>query len=106
MLAVVFLAWFAVSTFRLWSSDDQPQVPVLDLVLARAAPMVIALLLLHSAVDYPLRTEALMVLFAIACAYLVPRPATQSTQIPAGVESYAPENIDRARKRYQGIGFD
>jgi hypothetical protein len=63
--------------------------------------MVIALLLLHSAVDYPLRTEALMVVFAIACAYLVPPRATQPTQIPAGVESYAPESTDRG-KRYQG----
>jgi len=102
VLAIGFLAWFAASTFRLWSSGEQPQAPVLDLVLARAAPMAIALLLLHSAVDYPLRTEALMVVFAIACAYLVPRRATQPTQ-PEGVESYTPESTDRARRRYKGI---
>src|SRR5262249_7641670 len=76
VLAIGFLAWFASSTFRLWNnSSDQPQAPGLDLVLARAAPMVIALLLLHSTVEYPLRSEALMVVFAIACAYLVPRNA-------------------------------
>ena len=34
--------------------------------------IVIVLLLLHSAVDFPLRTAALTVLFAIACAYLIP----------------------------------
>ncbi len=102
VLAIGFLAWFAASTFRLWSSGEQPQAPVLDLVLARAAPMAIGLLLLHSAVDYPLRTEALMVVFAIACAYLVPRRATQPTQ-PEGVESYTPESTDRARRRYKGI---
>jgi len=101
VLAVGFLAWFAASTLRVWTSDDQSQAPVLDLVLAQAAPMVIALLLLHSAVEYPLRTEALMVVFAIACAYLIPRRATQPTQIPAGVKSYALESTDRSRKRYQ-----
>jgi hypothetical protein len=99
VLAIGFLAWFAASTIRLWSSSDQPQAPGLDLVLARAAPMVIALLLLHSTVEYPLRSEALMVVFAIACAYLVPRRATQPYEIPAGVESYAPKTIDRSRKR-------
>jgi hypothetical protein len=89
VLAIGFLAWFAASTFRPWSRGGQPQAPVLDLVLARAAPMVIVLLLLHSTVEYPLRSEALMVVFAIACAYLVPRRATQSAQTPAEVECYA-----------------
>ena len=72
VIAVGFLAWFAVSSFRLWSSG-QPEGPVLDLALAQAASIVIGLLLLHSAADYPLRTAALSVLFAIACAYLIPR---------------------------------
>jgi len=71
MLIVAFLAWFAASTFRLWRSG-QPERPVLDLALARAASIVIVLLLLHSVVDYPLRIPALSVLFAIACAYLMP----------------------------------
>jgi len=71
VLALCFLAWLATSTFRLWSSD-QPKRPVLDLALARAAPIVIVLLLLHSVLDFPLRIPALSVLFAIACAYLVP----------------------------------
>jgi hypothetical protein len=33
---------------------------------------VIVLILLHSVVDYPLRTPTLSVLFAIACAFLIP----------------------------------
>jgi O-antigen ligase len=71
VLALCFLAWLATSSFRLWSSD-QPKRPVLDLALARAAPIVIVLLLLHSVIDFPLRITALLVLFAIACAYLIP----------------------------------
>src|SRR5262249_8213650 len=98
--------WFAASTFRVWSSGGQPQAPVLDLALVQAAPMVIGLLLLHSTVEYPLRSEALMVVFAIACAYLVPLRATQAKEISAGVKSYAPEHTDRSRKRHQGHLID
>lgn len=72
MIAVGFLAWLAASTFRLWRRGHQ-ETPVLDLALAQAAPIVIGLLLLHSAVDYPLRTAALSVLFAVSCAYLITR---------------------------------
>jgi O-antigen ligase len=72
VLAVGFLAWFAASTFRLWDSR-QPEAPVLDLALAQAASIVIVLLLLHSVVDFPLRIPAVSVLFAMACAFLIPR---------------------------------
>jgi O-antigen ligase len=72
ILVVGFLAWFAASTFRLWRGG-RPEGPVLDVALAQAASMVIVLLLLHSVVDYPLRIPALSVLFAMACAYLIPR---------------------------------
>src|SRR5262249_52879177 len=40
VLAIGFLAWLAASTFRVWNSDGQPPAPILDLVLARAMPMV------------------------------------------------------------------
>jgi hypothetical protein len=101
VLAIGFLAWFAASIFRLWSSSGElPEGPVLDVALARAAPMVIALLLLHSAVDYPLRTEALMVVFAIGCAYLVPWRATQPTAIAAAQVSGSESN-QRTPNRYR-----
>jgi O-antigen ligase len=76
ILVVGFLAWFAAATFGLWRSG-RPQGPVLDLALARAASIVIVLLLLHSVVDYPLRIPALSVLFAIACAYLIPQRSAE-----------------------------
>jgi hypothetical protein len=71
ILIVGFLGWFGVATFRLWSRR-QPEVPVLDLALAEAASIVIVLLLLHSLVEFPLRTPTLSVLFAMACAFLIP----------------------------------
>ena len=70
LLAVCFLVWFTVSTYGLWSGGRP--APVLDLALARAASIVIVLLLLHSVVDYPLRIPTVSVLFAMACAYLIP----------------------------------
>ncbi len=70
VLVLGFSAWFAASTFRLWSSG-QPGAPVLDLALAEAASIVVVLLLSHSTVDYPLRIPTLSVLFAIACAFLI-----------------------------------
>jgi O-antigen ligase len=89
VLAVGFLAWLAASTFKLWNSG-QSEAPVLDLALARAAPIVIVLLLLHSVVDYPLRTAALSVLFAIACAFLIPRRRIENNaEMSAGVQRFA-----------------
>jgi hypothetical protein len=83
IVTIGFLVWVVAMTFRLWS-HGQPEESVLDLALARAAPIVIVLLLLHSAVDYPLRTTALSVLFAIACGYLIP---------PRGIEQGAPMSV-------------
>jgi O-Antigen ligase len=92
VLAVGFLAWLTASTFKLWSTG-QPEARVLDLALARAAPIVIVLLLLHSMVDYPLRTAALSVLFAVACGYLVPWPRIETrTEISAARERFASAN--------------
>ncbi len=72
-LALSFLGWFSVASARLWR-DDVPSGRVLDNALAGAGSILIVLLLLHSAVDYPLRTTALMTLFALACALLVRPP--------------------------------
>jgi O-antigen ligase len=96
ILVLGFLAWFAASTFRLWRGG-QPEGPMLDLALAQAASIVIVLLLLHSVVDYPLRIPALSVLFAIACAYLIPpRRIALSAEMSAGIERFAPKNVGRA----------
>jgi len=67
-----FLAWLVASLFRVWKSGE-PEAPILDLALAQAASISIVLLLLHSAIDFPLRIATVTVLFAIACAYLIPK---------------------------------
>jgi len=88
LLVLGFLAWLTFSTYRWWSSAQQ-QGPVLDLALARAAPIVIILLLLHSVLDYPLRIPTVSVLFAIACAYLIP-PRRSKDEMSARVATSHP----------------
>jgi O-Antigen ligase len=91
-LTVGFLAWLVASIFGLWKRGE-PETPVLDLALAQAASIVIVLLLLHSANDYPLRIAAVTVLFAVACAYLIlGRKIEHSAELSAGIETFAPEN--------------
>jgi O-antigen ligase len=68
---VGFLIWFAQAGARVWRAP-QTQSVVLDRALAQAASITIGLLLIHSAMDYPLRTTAIMVVFAYCCALLIP----------------------------------
>jgi O-antigen ligase len=68
---VAFLIWFVFASFGAWRAPlDRGRA--LDRALPQAASIVVILVLLHSAVDYPLRTTALMTLFAFCCALLVP----------------------------------
>jgi O-antigen ligase len=66
----LFLVWFGLAAVKLWwkPPDD---LSAFDCTLGRAATVVIALLLAHSLVDYPMRTEAIMAVFAVSCALLI-----------------------------------
>ncbi len=59
----LFLCWFIPCGWRLWLGQRKD-------AMALAATIVIATEMLHSIVDYPLRTAALSALFAIAIAHL------------------------------------
>lgn len=61
-----FFIWFLSRVRAVWTAEAAPDY------FARAASLAIALLLLHSFVDYPLRTHALFGLFALSCALLAP----------------------------------
>jgi O-antigen ligase len=63
-----FLVWFGTASYRCWRSPRaDSSLSTLDRCLPRAATLVVLLLLLHSGVDYPLRTTAVSTLFAFAC---------------------------------------
>jgi O-antigen ligase len=81
VLAAVFVAWWAWATIRVWrnrAGRGARRVPrfasALDAGLARAASLGVALLLLHSLLDYPLRTTALACVFAWLCAMMLRAP--------------------------------
>jgi hypothetical protein len=66
-----FSAWLIAAALRVWRRDNR-EGSMTDRALARAASLIIILLALHSFVDFPLRTSALMAVFALACAMLIP----------------------------------
>jgi O-antigen ligase len=70
LILVGFLAWFAARCRAAWRRPEHPGAAA----QARAGSLIIAMILLHSTVDYPLRTVAMATLFAFACALLVPAP--------------------------------
>jgi O-antigen ligase len=66
ILMIGFVAWYLVASLKVWRTGSNS---IEDLLL-RAASLIILLLLLHSIFDYPLRTRALMGLFAVCCGFL------------------------------------
>ena len=72
IVVLAFLAWFFPAAVKAWRAPAGRDV--LDRCLPQAATISIVLLLLHSFVDYPLRTTALSSLFAFACAHCEPGP--------------------------------
>lgn len=72
LLLLLFLAWWGRRTLRAWRGDFE------GASLARAGSVAIGVVLLHSLVDYPIRTAAIAALFAVACAFLVPYVAPRA----------------------------
>jgi len=66
----LFVIWLGFNSVRLWWKP-LALASALDSSLARAATVVIALLIAHSFVDYPLRTEAIMAIVAFSCALMI-----------------------------------
>ncbi|HYI43479.1 MAG TPA: O-antigen ligase family protein, partial [Sphingomicrobium sp.] len=86
ILLVLFLAWWAVQTVRVWRSG-------LTGYYARAATIASGALLAHSLVDYPLRTAALSSIFGMCLAFMAqPKPPKEAV---AG---------DRRGARHMAIG--
>jgi O-antigen ligase len=77
VIAGAFLVWWGRATLAAWRPFPKVQFEI-DYLLPRAASISGFCLLLHSVVDYPLRTTCMSVVFAFTCALLVapvaPRP--------------------------------
>lgn len=75
LLVLAFLGWWASRTAAIWRSKLSDRY-------ARAASIASASLLVHSIVDYPLRTVALSAILA-ACLAVMARPRTRDENAPA-----------------------
>lgn len=95
VLAVAFFVWFGRVLFAVWIKPRSDS-PAHDTLLACASSLIIIVLLLHSLVDYPLRTTALGALFAFFCGILA---------APVAVASVPRERpLPRRRTRQSSIG--
>jgi O-antigen ligase len=92
---LAFLLWFIPSTVRAWRKDA-PGSDASDQTLARAGSIVVFLLMLHSVVDYPLRTTALAVVFAFSCGLLI-RPRNTLHTFPASGIGPSQPHVDQPR---------
>ena len=76
VLLGLFCLWYFARTVHVWRWGGN----TLDDLLPRAASLVVALLLIHSLVDYPLRSTALMCVFALACGLMAANAPCRSTR--------------------------
>ncbi len=76
-LMLIFALWLMIRTWSAWrpistkTGDFSTHQSSFDRSIMRAASLSLILLALHSFVDYPLRTSALMVVAALCCALLI-----------------------------------
>jgi O-antigen ligase len=90
-----FAAWFISKSTRIWR-QDAGGAGEFDRSLVRAATMVVALLIAHSFLDYPLRTAAMMGIFTFACGLMIEplaaadRAAQRHAHVPARAGRAAP----------------
>jgi hypothetical protein len=74
VLMTLFVLWLTWRSVEIWRKPPAFEADALDKSLACASTIVVALILAHSVVDYPLRTGAMMAIMAFACALLVESP--------------------------------
>jgi len=89
ILLCLFVIWLGFTSMQLWRPPPA-EMSAFDCTLGRAATVIIVLLLAHSFVDYPMRTEAIMAVFTACCAFLI-KPVTGAeagVKFTASLERY------------------
>ena len=101
ILLVGYLGWYVSATYNIWARGRD----ISEDLLLKAASISIGLLLSHSFFDYPLRTPALMGLFALLNGFLAcgPQPITlkiqqrrSPTRVPVEPQRSAPSGEFRS----------
>lgn len=80
LLILAFLFWWIAQSLSAWKASYQ------GAGIARAGSVIIFVVLMHSLVDYPLRTSAIAALFALACAFLIPYSRISRDSAPPPVD--------------------
>ncbi|MFN3557880.1 MAG: O-antigen ligase family protein [Brevundimonas sp.] len=80
-LIIAFLIWYGRRTWAAWRSGASTERD-----LQRAASIAIGVVLIHSAADYPLRTETVAVVFAL-CAAILELAARATDRVSRGASS-------------------
>jgi O-antigen ligase len=86
-----FAIWLATRIARVWTSRGD--------IMGGACTLVILLLMAHSLVEYPLRTEALAVLFAFACSTIAVWRPDERAALMSGPAEGDPRRAHRGRRR-------
>lgn len=81
LLILAFLLWWGRRSYQVWTRDFE------GAALARSGSVIIGIVLAHSIVDYPIRTAAIVAVFAFGCALMVPPLARRSSAEPAEEDS-------------------
>jgi O-antigen ligase len=84
LLILAFLFWWGRRAYSAWTRDFE------GASLARAGSVIVGIVLVHSIVDYPIRTAAIVAVFALGCALMVPPTARRSSVDTDEEESSAP----------------
>jgi O-antigen ligase len=102
ILMAAFVSWLFLISAKNWLSTP-PNSSAIDVLLARAATIVIPLIIVHSIVDYPLRTDAMMAVFALSCAFLIEPLGLAPSELKPRVVPEISEAEKRRLARLQGL---
>jgi len=83
LLVLAFLYWWGRRVIAAWNADTS------GASIARAGSVIIMIVVLHSIVDYPIRTSAMAVVFAMACALILPS-STRGEAVRSGTGTRGP----------------
>jgi O-Antigen ligase len=96
-ILAAFVMWFGAAVISVWRNAESE-------LIAKAACISVSILLLHSFVDYPLRTPALMVMFALCCGFMAQttRPLLRK-RVPDPMSLAPTQNVIAFRPHAQGF---
>ena len=95
ILMLAGLAWLAAAQYRVWTTVGD----LSENLAPKAASLVVILLLLHSLVDFPLRTFADAAVFALSLGLMAARPA-----LPKLRRAHRSEQFERAPQPHVHAG--